>query len=61
MRDAIARLLGLAVGEVSVKAATGNLSGDAGAGRSIEAEAIATIERAAAPSGVVTAAASDDR
>jgi 2-C-methyl-D-erythritol 4-phosphate cytidylyltransferase/2-C-methyl-D-erythritol 2,4-cyclodiphosphate synthase len=61
MRDAIAGLLGLAVGEVSVKAATGNLSGDAGAGRSIEAEAIATIERAAAPSGVVTAAASDDR
>ena len=45
MRDAIAGLLGLSIGDVSVKAATGNLSGDAGAGRSIEAEAIATIER----------------
>ncbi|HTK44456.1 MAG TPA: 2-C-methyl-D-erythritol 2,4-cyclodiphosphate synthase [Patescibacteria group bacterium] len=45
MRDAIARLLGLGDAAVSVKASTGNLSGDAGAGRVIEAEAIATIAR----------------
>ena len=30
---------------VSVKASTGNLSGDAGAGRVIEAEAVATVSR----------------
>jgi 2-C-methyl-D-erythritol 4-phosphate cytidylyltransferase/2-C-methyl-D-erythritol 2,4-cyclodiphosphate synthase len=45
MRIAIARLLQLDVGAVSVKASTGNLSGDAGAGRTIEAEAIATVSR----------------
>jgi 2-C-methyl-D-erythritol 2,4-cyclodiphosphate synthase len=45
MRDAIATLLGLAATAVSVKASTGNLSGDAGAGRVVEAEAIATIAR----------------
>ena len=43
MRDAIAGLLGVAAAAVSVKASTGNLSGDAGAGRVIEAEALATI------------------
>ena len=47
MRAAIAELLGLLTEAVSVKAATGNLSGDAGAGRTIEAEAIATIIRPA--------------
>jgi 2-C-methyl-D-erythritol 2,4-cyclodiphosphate synthase len=47
MRDAIAGLLGVAVTAVSVKASTGNLSGDAGAGRVVEAEAIAVIERSA--------------
>jgi 2-C-methyl-D-erythritol 2,4-cyclodiphosphate synthase len=45
MRDAIARLLGVDPGAVGVKTSTGNLSGDAGAGRVIEAEAIATIVR----------------
>lgn len=48
MRVAIAGLLGLDAGAVSVKAATGNLSGDVGAGRTIEAEAIATVSRTAA-------------
>jgi 2-C-methyl-D-erythritol 4-phosphate cytidylyltransferase/2-C-methyl-D-erythritol 2,4-cyclodiphosphate synthase len=43
MRAAIAALLDLDVSSVSVKASTGNLSGDAGAGRTIEAEAIATV------------------
>ena len=47
MRDATARLLGLDAGAVSVKASTGNLSGDAGGGRVIEAEAVATIARSA--------------
>ena len=45
MRMAIADLLGLDVGAVSVKASTGNLSGDVGAGRTIEADAIATVAR----------------
>jgi len=45
MRDAIAGLLGVDASSVSVKASTGNLSGDAGAGRVIEAEAMATIAR----------------
>jgi 2-C-methyl-D-erythritol 4-phosphate cytidylyltransferase/2-C-methyl-D-erythritol 2,4-cyclodiphosphate synthase len=46
MRRAIAELLGVDVAAVSVKASTGNLSGDVGAGRTIEAEAIATVVRA---------------
>jgi 2-C-methyl-D-erythritol 4-phosphate cytidylyltransferase/2-C-methyl-D-erythritol 2,4-cyclodiphosphate synthase len=45
MRAAIAELLGLDIAAVSVKASTGNLSGDVGAGRVIEAEAIATVIR----------------
>jgi 2C-methyl-D-erythritol 2,4-cyclodiphosphate synthase len=45
MREAIADLLGVAIDAVSVKAATGNLSGDAGAGRTIEAQALATVGR----------------
>ena len=45
MRRAIAGLLGIDVEAVSVKASTGNLSGDAGAGRVIEAEAVATVAR----------------
>jgi 2-C-methyl-D-erythritol 2,4-cyclodiphosphate synthase len=45
MREAIASLLGVAAAEVSVKASTGNLSGDAGAGRIVEAEAVATVVR----------------
>ena len=45
MREAIADLLGVELGAVSVKAATGNLSGDAGAGRTIEAQAVATVCR----------------
>jgi 2-C-methyl-D-erythritol 2,4-cyclodiphosphate synthase len=43
MREAIAGILGLQLDAVSVKASTGNLSGDVGAGRVIEAEAIATV------------------
>jgi 2-C-methyl-D-erythritol 2,4-cyclodiphosphate synthase len=46
MRAAIADLLGIAIDAVSVKGSTGNLSGDAGAGRIIEAEAVATVIRA---------------
>jgi 2-C-methyl-D-erythritol 2,4-cyclodiphosphate synthase len=45
MRAAIAGLLGVDGAAVSVKASTGNLSGDAGGGRVIEAEAVATIVR----------------
>jgi 2-C-methyl-D-erythritol 2,4-cyclodiphosphate synthase len=45
MREAIASLLGVEVAAVSVKASTGNLSGDAGAGRVVEAEAVASIVR----------------
>jgi 2-C-methyl-D-erythritol 2,4-cyclodiphosphate synthase len=45
MRQAISGLLGVDAAAVSVKASTGNLSGDAGAGRIIEADAVATIER----------------
>jgi 2-C-methyl-D-erythritol 2,4-cyclodiphosphate synthase len=45
MRAAIAALLRLEVDAVNVKASTGNLSGDAGAGRSVEARAVATICR----------------
>jgi len=43
MRAAIAGLLGVNVAAISVKASTANLSGDAGAGRVVEAEAVATI------------------
>jgi 2-C-methyl-D-erythritol 2,4-cyclodiphosphate synthase len=45
MREAIATLLGLPHDAVSVKASTGNLGGDVGAGRAIEAQALATIAR----------------
>jgi 2C-methyl-D-erythritol 2,4-cyclodiphosphate synthase len=45
MRHAIAEVLGLDTAAVSVKASTGNLSGDAGAGRVVEAQAIATVAR----------------
>jgi 2-C-methyl-D-erythritol 4-phosphate cytidylyltransferase/2-C-methyl-D-erythritol 2,4-cyclodiphosphate synthase len=44
MRSAIAEVLGLDVGQVSVKASTGNLDGSEGAGRSISAIALASIE-----------------
>ena len=43
MRDAIASLLDLPPEAVNVKASTGNLSGDDGAGRSISAHAVATV------------------
>jgi 2-C-methyl-D-erythritol 2,4-cyclodiphosphate synthase len=45
MRHAIAEVLELDTAAVSVKASTGNLSGDAGAGRVVEALAIATVAR----------------
>jgi 2-C-methyl-D-erythritol 4-phosphate cytidylyltransferase/2-C-methyl-D-erythritol 2,4-cyclodiphosphate synthase len=44
MQAEIARLVGLAVDRVGVKASTGNLDGAEGAGRSISALAVATIE-----------------
>jgi 2-C-methyl-D-erythritol 4-phosphate cytidylyltransferase / 2-C-methyl-D-erythritol 2,4-cyclodiphosphate synthase len=44
MRQAIAELLGLDPGAVSVKASSGNLDGAEGAGRSISALAVATVE-----------------
>lgn len=43
MRAAIAVLLGVHAAAISVKASTGNLSGDPGAGRGILAQAIATL------------------
>jgi 2-C-methyl-D-erythritol 2,4-cyclodiphosphate synthase len=44
MRDAIAGLLGLDPSAVNVKASTGNLDGADGAGRSVSALAVATVE-----------------
>ncbi len=46
MRDRIAALLGMDPSAVNVKASTGNLDGADGAGRSISALAIATLEPA---------------
>ena len=46
MRDAIAAILGIEPGAVNVKASTGNLAGDEGAGRSISARAVATLRTA---------------
>ena len=43
MRGAIAVLLGVDEAAVNVKASTGNLAGDEGAGRSISARAVATL------------------
>jgi 2-C-methyl-D-erythritol 4-phosphate cytidylyltransferase/2-C-methyl-D-erythritol 2,4-cyclodiphosphate synthase len=43
MRAAIAALLGVDEAAVNVKASTGNLAGDEGAGRSISARAVATV------------------
>jgi 2-C-methyl-D-erythritol 2,4-cyclodiphosphate synthase len=48
MRAAIAELLGVAPEDVSVKGSTGNLSGDVGEGRVIEAHAVATVSRGGA-------------
>jgi 2-C-methyl-D-erythritol 4-phosphate cytidylyltransferase / 2-C-methyl-D-erythritol 2,4-cyclodiphosphate synthase len=44
MRDAVAALLGLPATSVNVKASSGNLAGDDGAGRSMSARAVATVE-----------------
>lgn len=46
MRDAIAAILGMEPGAVNVKASTGNLAGDEGAGRSISARAVASLQAA---------------
>jgi 2-C-methyl-D-erythritol 4-phosphate cytidylyltransferase / 2-C-methyl-D-erythritol 2,4-cyclodiphosphate synthase len=46
MRAAIAGLLGVDASAVNVKASSGNLAGDEGAGRSISAVAIASLEAA---------------
>jgi 2-C-methyl-D-erythritol 2,4-cyclodiphosphate synthase len=45
MRTAIAALLGIDEGRVGIKASSGNLGGDEGAGRAISASAMATIGR----------------
>jgi 2-C-methyl-D-erythritol 4-phosphate cytidylyltransferase/2-C-methyl-D-erythritol 2,4-cyclodiphosphate synthase len=45
MRSAIAAILGIEPGDVSVKASSGNLAGDEGAGRSISARAVVTVRR----------------
>ncbi len=44
MRDAVATLLGLPAEAVNVKASSGNLAGDEGAGRAISAQAVASLE-----------------
>jgi 2-C-methyl-D-erythritol 4-phosphate cytidylyltransferase/2-C-methyl-D-erythritol 2,4-cyclodiphosphate synthase len=44
MREAIAELLGIDGSSVNVKASTGNLDGADGAGRSVSALAVATVE-----------------
>ncbi|MBA3236356.1 MAG: 2-C-methyl-D-erythritol 2,4-cyclodiphosphate synthase [Chloroflexi bacterium] len=44
MREAIAEMLGLATDAVNVKASSGNLDGSEGAGRTISALAVATVE-----------------
>jgi 2-C-methyl-D-erythritol 4-phosphate cytidylyltransferase/2-C-methyl-D-erythritol 2,4-cyclodiphosphate synthase len=46
IRGAIAALLGMGLGAVNVKASSGNLDGPEGAGRSISALVIATVEEA---------------
>jgi 2-C-methyl-D-erythritol 4-phosphate cytidylyltransferase/2-C-methyl-D-erythritol 2,4-cyclodiphosphate synthase len=46
MRDAIAALLAVPASSVNVKASTGNLAGDDGAGRSMSAHAVATVRPA---------------
>jgi 2-C-methyl-D-erythritol 4-phosphate cytidylyltransferase/2-C-methyl-D-erythritol 2,4-cyclodiphosphate synthase len=46
MRDAIAGVLGLDPAAINVKASSGNLAGDEGAGRSISARAVATLRSA---------------
>lgn len=46
IRDAIAATLGLAADSVNVKASSGNLAGDDGAGRTMSARAVATVRRA---------------
>jgi 2-C-methyl-D-erythritol 4-phosphate cytidylyltransferase/2-C-methyl-D-erythritol 2,4-cyclodiphosphate synthase len=48
MRAAIARILGIEDAAVNVKASTGNLAGDEGAGRSISARAVATVRATSA-------------
>ena len=47
MRSAIAATVELDEGRVNVKGSTGNLSGDEGAGRSISARAVVTVQGAA--------------
>lgn len=44
MAEAIAAALQLEPAQVSVKASTGNLAGDEGAGRSLSARAVAVVE-----------------
>jgi 2C-methyl-D-erythritol 2,4-cyclodiphosphate synthase len=44
MRAAIAGLLAIDPGFVSLKASSGNLGGDEGAGRAISAQAVARLE-----------------
>ncbi len=44
IRDRVASLAGVRMERVNVKASTGNLSGDEGAGRSMSAHAVATLQ-----------------
>lgn len=46
IRDHVAELLGVDAGRVNVKASTGNLDGSEGAGRTISARVVATLEPA---------------
>ncbi len=54
MRDVIAGILGVSAGAINVKASTGNLGGDEGAGRAISAHAIAAVEPIPAWAGSTT-------
>ncbi|MGZ6329203.1 MAG: 2-C-methyl-D-erythritol 2,4-cyclodiphosphate synthase, partial [Candidatus Limnocylindrales bacterium] len=55
MREALAELLGLAPGAVSVRASSGNLDGPTGAGRSIAARALVGVLRASGGGAEATA------
>jgi 2-C-methyl-D-erythritol 2,4-cyclodiphosphate synthase len=46
MQRVVASLLRLDAGDVNVKASSGNLQGDEGAGRTISAHAVATVRHA---------------
>jgi 2-C-methyl-D-erythritol 2,4-cyclodiphosphate synthase len=51
MRERVAAILALPPEQVNVKASTGNLAGDVGAGRVISAQAVASVRRTPARDG----------